>query len=61
MTLTAVVLISIATISFKKRKKDRQKFKVLAIWFSIAVLIILFAIPWNVGEITANRPWARSF
>lgn len=61
MMLTAVVLISIASISCKKQQTDRQKFKILAIWFSIAVLIILFSIPWNFGEITANRPWLRSF
>ena len=61
MMLTAVILISIASISSKKQKTDAQKFKVLAIWFSIAVLIILFSIPWNFGEITANRPWIRNF
>lgn len=61
MMLTAVVLISIASITCKKKSTDQQKFKTLAVWFSIAVLIILFSIPWNFGEITANRPWIRSF
>ena len=61
MMLTAVILISIAAISSKKQHIDIQKFKVLAIWFSIAVLIILFSIPWNFGDITANRPWIRNF
>lgn len=61
MMLAAVILISIASISCKKQSTDLKKFKVLAIWFSIAVLIILFSIPWNFGEITANRPWIRSF
>jgi glucan phosphoethanolaminetransferase (alkaline phosphatase superfamily) len=60
MMLTAAIFISIAAISCKRQKKDLQKFKVLAIWFSIAVLIILFSVPWNFGEITANRPWIRS-
>jgi hypothetical protein len=61
MMLTAVVLISIASISCKKQATDQKKFKILAVWFSIAVLIILFSIPWSFGEITANRPWIRSF
>ncbi|WP_018341640.1 hypothetical protein [Cytophaga aurantiaca] len=61
MMLTAVVFITIASITSKKKDRDQQKFKTLAVWFSIAVLIILFSIPWNFGEITANRPWIRNF
>ena len=61
MMLTAVVIITIATISCRKKTTDEEKFKTLAIWFSIAVLIILFSIPWSFGEITANRPWLRTF
>jgi hypothetical protein len=61
MMLTAVVLISIASSACKKQPTDQKKFKMLAIWFSIAVFIILFSIPWNFGEITANRPWIRGF
>lgn len=61
MMLIAVVFISIAAILCKRKSTDREKFKTLAVWFSIAVVIILFSIPWNFGEITANRPWIRSF
>jgi len=59
--LAAIILISIVSISCKRQPTDEKKFKMLAIWFSIAVLIILFSIPWNVGKITANRPLIRSF
>ncbi len=61
MMITAVVLITIASVKSKRKPTDQEKFKTLAIWFTIAVFIILFSIPWNFGSITANRPLFRGF
>ncbi|MGN6645648.1 MAG: hypothetical protein ACTHJT_03875 [Cytophaga sp.] len=61
MMITAVVLITVASVKSKRKLTDQGKFKTMAIWFTVAVLIILFSIPWNFGTITANRPLFRGF
>lgn len=54
MMLTATALILIASTLGKKQSIDRQKFKMMSIWFSIPVFIILFLIQWNFKEVIAN-------
>ncbi|ABG60894.1 hypothetical protein [Cytophaga hutchinsonii] len=61
MMIIAVTCISIGLIKSKKKATDKEKFKTIAIWLSISLLIILTSIPWNVGEFTANRPLLRGF
>lgn len=61
MMVTAATIITIASISCKRKTTDKEKFKVMAAWFTVAVVIILFSIPWNFGSITANRPLFRGF
>ncbi|MEX0968193.1 MAG: hypothetical protein WD077_13210 [Bacteroidia bacterium] len=60
MMLVAIILITIGAISAKRKKTDRKKFKAMAIWFSIGLLIILINIPWPFSPF-AERPWFRWF
>lgn len=59
MMLVAVVLITIGSVSVKKKTSDVQKFKTLAIYFTLALLIILSSIPWPFLDMVANRPLYR--
>ena len=57
----AIVLLTIGSSAAKRKKTDAQKFKTMAIWFSIALIIIIIAIPWPFTSFTAQRPWFRFF
>jgi lauroyl/myristoyl acyltransferase len=46
MMLIAIVLITIGSAKAKRQTDDSQKYKKLAIWFGIALVLILAAIPW---------------
>lgn len=61
MMFISLGIITVASISSKKQTSDKEKFKTLAIWFTVALVIILFSIPWSFGSITANRPLFRGF
>lgn len=54
----AVVFITIGSSVSKRRKTDRDKFRILLIWCSVALLLILMAIPWPFSPF-ANRPYFR--
>jgi hypothetical protein len=60
MMLTAVVLITIGSVKTKRNTIDSNKFKTIAIWFSLALLIILLMIPWSFSPL-ASRPYFRRF
>lgn len=47
MMLIAVVLVHIGRSKSKKAKTDSAKFKTATIFFLIALVVILAAIPWN--------------
>jgi len=47
MMLVAVVLVHIGRAKSKKAKIDRNKFKTALIYYTIALVVILAAIPWN--------------
>lgn len=59
MTLS-VVLITIGSSAAKRANTDAQKFRMMAIWFLIAFIIILIAIPWPFSPLV-QRPFLRSF
>lgn len=61
MMLIAIVLISIGSVNAKRKPNDQQKFKTIAIWFSIALLIIFVSIPWPFSPFSPNRPYFRPF
>lgn len=57
---TSVVLITLGSAKAKRMQTDGQKFSTMLFWFSMALLIILMAIPWPFSPL-ANRPFLRSF
>ncbi len=60
MMFLAIILITIGSIKAKRKKTDKEKFKTIAIWFSIGLFIILISIPWSFSPL-ASRPLYRSF
>lgn len=60
MMLIAWILVHAGRISVKKAVLPKAKFKKQLIYFGIALLIILAAIPWPFRE-AVMRPWFRGF
>ncbi|SHN21649.1 hypothetical protein [Mucilaginibacter sp. OK098] len=60
MMLTAIVLITIGSAKAKRKVADKEKFKTMAIWFTIALLLILSSIPWSFSPLI-SRPMLRAF
>lgn len=60
MMLTAIVIVSIGSIKTKQKTKDREKYKTMAIWFSIGLILIFFSIPWSFSPLI-SRPLYRPF
>ncbi len=58
LMLTAIILITIGSAITKRKLSDKEKFKTMGIWFSIALVIIFIAIPWPFSPL-ANRPYFR--
>lgn len=55
---TAIVVLSVGSSLSKRASTDRKKFFTMAIYFSIALLLILLAVPWPFSPLAA-RPWVR--
>lgn len=60
MMIIAVVLITIGSAKARRLTDDTTKFRTIAVWFSIALVIILISIPWPFSPIDV-RPWFRMF
>lgn len=60
MMLIAVVVITTGSAKAKRVSGDREKFKTMAIWFTIGLFIILTSIPWSFSPL-ASRPLFRPF
>jgi hypothetical protein len=58
--LISIVLITIGSAKAKRKTTDKEKFKTIAIWFSIALLLILSSIPWAFSPLI-SRPYFRPF
>ena len=58
--LISVVLITIGSAKAKRKTTDKEKFKTIAIWFSIALFLILTSIPWAFSPLI-SRPYFRPF
>ncbi len=56
--LIAVILMTIGSAISKKKAEDSAKFKALAIWFTIAFILMLLMIPWPLSPFS-GRPWLR--
>lgn len=60
MMFIAIILISMGSAKAKRKGTDKEKFKTIAVWFSIGLLIILASIPWGFSFLV-NRPYFRQF
>ena len=58
LMLAAIVVITIGSAKSKRKQSDREKFKTMFVWYSIALIIIFIAIPWPFSPF-ANRPYFR--
>ncbi len=60
MMIIAITVLTIGSVKAKRKHTDQQKFKTMAIWFTVALVIILSSVPWSFSPLTA-RPNFRSF
>ena len=60
MMLIAIVVITFGSIAAKRKASDVEKFKTMAIWYTIAFVIIFLSIPWAFSPF-ASRPYFRPF
>jgi uncharacterized membrane protein YozB (DUF420 family) len=55
MMVVAAVLVHIGRVAIRNAESDRSKHRRALVWYGVALLLILAAIPW---PMTANgRPW----
>jgi len=59
MMLVAVIVITIGSAKAKRKTTDREKFKTMAVWYTIGLLIILSSLPWPFSPFGAQRPYIR--
>jgi H+/gluconate symporter-like permease len=60
MMLLAVIVITITSVLTKRRPTDMQKFRSMAIGYTLALLIIVSSVPWPFSPLV-SRPWLRMF
>jgi hypothetical protein len=60
MMLAAVFIITIGSAKAKSKLTSEEKFKTMAIWFSIGLFAILTSIPWAFSPLI-SRPYFRFF
>ena len=60
LMLTAIVVLTIGSALAKRKPTDKEKFKTMLVWFSIALIIIFIAIPWTFSPLS-SRPNFRTF
>ncbi|MDN3547818.1 hypothetical protein [Mucilaginibacter aquaedulcis] len=60
MMLIGITIITIGSAKARRKTTDSEKFKTMAIWFTLALLIILSSIPWSFSPLI-SRPNFRPF
>jgi len=61
LMLIAIALIIIGAVASKKKTTDLARFRTVAIWFSIALFIIIISIPWQLSPFGVEKPLFRGF
>jgi hypothetical protein len=56
--VSAVIVITIGSMLAKRKTTDRDKFKNMALGYTIGLLLILSSIPWPFSPLV-SRPWLR--
>lgn len=60
MMFIGITVISIGSAKAKRKPTDKEKFKTMAIWYTIGLIIILINIPWSFSPLT-SRPNFRVY
>lgn len=58
LMVAAVLVTTFGSALAKRRDTDRERFGTMLVWFAVALLIILVAIPWPFSPF-AQRPYLR--
>lgn len=58
LMIAAIAIVTIGSALAKRKKTDREKFKTVLVYYSIALFLIFVAIPWPFSPF-ANRPYFR--
>ncbi|MES2704656.1 MAG: hypothetical protein V4649_18595 [Bacteroidota bacterium] len=58
--LVAIVVITIGSAKAKRQPTARLKFKTMAIWFLVGLVLILSSVPWAFSPLV-SRPYFRPF
>lgn len=56
--LVSILLITIGSVIAKRKRTDSDKFKAIAIWYTIGFLLIVASVPWPFSPM-AQRPYFR--
>jgi hypothetical protein len=56
--IIAIILVTVGSVISKKKTTDASKFKALAIWFTIALILMLLMTPWPFSNFS-QRPYFR--
>lgn len=56
----AVGLVTVGSAKARRASTDGERFRNVAVWFTIALILILIAVPWP-GSPLAERPMWRAF
>lgn len=60
LMFSAIVVLTVGSAKAKREMTDRKKFSTMLIWFVVALLLILIAIPWPFSPLV-KRPYIRMF
>ena len=58
MMVAAIIVLTIGSAKAKRKPNGAQKHKIIFIWFTIALVLILSSIPWAFSPLV-SRPWVR--
>ncbi|MGJ1498591.1 hypothetical protein ACR79R_14840 [Sphingobacterium spiritivorum] len=59
LMLLAIITLTLGSALVKRKNTDKEKFRTMLIYFSIALIIIFIAIPWPFSPLS-NRPYLRT-
>jgi hypothetical protein len=58
MMVIAIAVITVGSVRARRKKTAREKFRTMAIYFTIGLVLIFVSIPWHFSPFTA-RPYFR--
>jgi len=60
MMFVAIVVITIGSAKARRKPTDNEKYKTMALWYTVGLLLILTSVPWAFSPLV-SRPWLRWF